>query len=269
MTLKPNQLLEKYRRNMAGKVRSFRLARRWTQAELAARLGISQGRLSELERGDGSFSAEQLVVLLQVFNVTIAELVAERPAAEEGLQNTLARLGAKHLVEAPDVLPSDWVDDVERSIREALATGVPRLVTALAPVLVRHVERVNVVKLRAALAEVGIQRRLDWLLENVLAAIEIELRDERLPRSITQSYRRVQTELELARAFVSPRSADGEGILEGEPRRYDLLDPQVRTMETANDLLASASPIAKRWGIITALTERDFADALRAARVAV
>lgn len=262
MPAKKRELLEDFRRAIARSVRRLRLERGWTQAELASVLGVSQGRLSELERGDGSFSAEQVLVVLREFNVTIAELVDQRPDPEAALQNALARLGATHLVESRDVLPANWSDDLERTIREALASGSPRLVTALAPVLAKNVERLNLLKLRSGLAEIGIHRRLDWLLDSTLGAIARELRDEQLPRAVAQSYRRVQTELELFRAFVpSPEGARAE-----EPRPFDLLDAQIRSRQTAEGLIASASPSARRWGIITALTEDDFVEALRASR---
>ena len=48
------------------------------------------------------------------------------------------------------------------SIREALVLGTPRLVTALAPALVRN-ERVNLKKLELELAKVGLEKRLGWV----------------------------------------------------------------------------------------------------------
>ena len=65
-----------------------------SQAELAQKLGLSQSRLSELENGAGSFSAEQLVLLLQVFNVTVENFAHRRQRSHtDTLQNALARLG--------------------------------------------------------------------------------------------------------------------------------------------------------------------------------
>ena len=60
-----NQLedLSKTRQQIAAKVRELRRARRWTQAELAGHLQLSQNRLSDIERGDGSFTAEQFLLL--------------------------------------------------------------------------------------------------------------------------------------------------------------------------------------------------------------
>jgi transcriptional regulator with XRE-family HTH domain len=57
------------RLQISTKVRDLHTGRRWTQAELAKPLGRSQARLSEVERGQGSFSAEQLLEILRLFNV--------------------------------------------------------------------------------------------------------------------------------------------------------------------------------------------------------
>jgi transcriptional regulator with XRE-family HTH domain len=65
MSIKRNKTKER----IARKVRELRKQRRWTQAELARRLGLSQSRLSEIERGAGSFSAEQFLTILSLFNV--------------------------------------------------------------------------------------------------------------------------------------------------------------------------------------------------------
>lgn len=44
-------------------LQSTRKSRKWSQAQLAARLGLSQNRLSELERNPGTLSVEQLLAL--------------------------------------------------------------------------------------------------------------------------------------------------------------------------------------------------------------
>src|SRR4051812_19664007 len=127
--------LEKERVAIARKVRALRTARQWTQAELAARLGLSQSRLSEIERGAGSFTAEQFLEILRLFNVTPDDFVTVEHAGDQALQNALARLGARQLRESPDVLPSERLREVDRVLREVLSSAEsPRLVTALAPV---------------------------------------------------------------------------------------------------------------------------------------
>src|SRR5262245_35987584 len=64
--------LNNIRQAVAKRVRALRTERRFTQSELAARMGLSQGRLSQIERGDGSFTAEQFLLLLRLFNVPVS-----------------------------------------------------------------------------------------------------------------------------------------------------------------------------------------------------
>lgn len=256
-----NAKLSKIQLTIGRRVRELRLGRRWTQAELASELGLSQGRLSELERGEGSFTAEQLVVILQLFNVGAAELATgARSEPEAEVQNVLARLGATHLQERADVLASSRVEDVAGAIREALALGSPRLVTALAPVLVNNLARLNLPKLRSDLTEAGIQRRLDWVIDNTLEAIAAELRDHTLSREDIQRYRQAQVELDIFRAFSPP------------PRgkvRPDVLDRYIRSKETLTEVQSSSSPASRRWGVVTAIVPDDFAAALKESRARV
>lgn len=51
----PSSSLDKLRIRVGKRVRELRHARRWTQVELARQLDVSQGRLSEIEAGKGSF----------------------------------------------------------------------------------------------------------------------------------------------------------------------------------------------------------------------
>ena len=62
---------EQHRSKIARKVKTLREEKRWTQAELSGRLGLSQSRLSEIERGQGSFTAEQFLTILKLFNVPV------------------------------------------------------------------------------------------------------------------------------------------------------------------------------------------------------
>jgi HTH-type transcriptional regulator/antitoxin HipB len=248
------------RKDVAAKVRELRRARRWTQAELASRLGLSQSRLSELERGAGSFTAEQLLVLARLFNVPPSEFVPRKPADELApLQNALVRFGASHLLEREDVTPDESLD-VTRAIREALVSGVPRFITSLGPVLVRQIDRVSLTKLHATLADVGFQRRLAWLVENTVAALRSELTAS-LPRPWAKRYRRAILVLGTALEEADARR-------QGKPAT-DLLDPDIRSARTRRQIEASSSRISRRWGIVSALQPEDFVRALRGSRVAL
>ena len=55
---------------LARQVRERRLVRRWTQGELAKRLGSSQSRVAKLEAGDPSVSVDLLLRSLFVMGAT-------------------------------------------------------------------------------------------------------------------------------------------------------------------------------------------------------
>lgn len=255
----PRDPLEPTRLEIASKVRDLRKARRWTQAELAQRLRLSQNRLSEIERGAGSFTAEQLLVILKLFNVPVAHFASEGERDDlAALQNALARLGALHLQESEEVLPSERLSDVNDVVREAIVSGSPRLLTAVAPVLVRNADRVSLRKIDARLTDAGLDSRLSWIVDNTLEALRTEL-DASLPRPWAQLYRRAEVVLETFQESADARSK--------RPAGPDLLDAQIRTKKSLDEVRASSSPISRRWGIVTGLRPADFATALKAARV--
>jgi hypothetical protein len=70
----------------------------------------SQSRLSEIESGGGSFTAEQFLLLLRLLTVGARHFSSERRDMDAELQNALTRLGADHLQEVPDVLPSERLE---------------------------------------------------------------------------------------------------------------------------------------------------------------
>ena len=245
---------------IAEKVRALRKARGWTQAEVARRLGLSQARLSEIENGDGTFTAEQFLDILKLFNVAIDHFTSQTRDTTADLQNALIRLGAHHLQERADGLPTTALEDLTTVLHEALVSGAPRLITAVAPVLVLHIDQLNLNAVRAKLASIGLQRRLDWLLDNTCQAVQEELRDAP-PRVWAQRYRRAELVLETALDFVKEHAVPSQ---KGSP---DILDGNIRSKATLRDLLASSSEVSRRWGIATALQPHDFTTALRAARV--
>jgi len=138
-------------------------------------------------------------------------------------------------------------------------TWEPRLISGLAPVIVLHIDELSADAVRSRLAPVGLQRRLDWLLDNTLHAVEDELRHA-LPRPWAQRYRRAHVVLEAALDFAKERRLPSPG---SPP---DILDGHIRTKATLKEVIGSSSEISRRWGIATALQPRDFVEALRAAR---
>lgn len=254
------QAFEKTRLQVARRVRELRSARKWTQGELASRLNISQGRLSELERGQASFTAEQFLELLALFNVSAADFAPRPRDHDRELQNALARQGALHLRESAGIVPSERFEQVDAVVRETLVAQAPRQIAALAPVLVSNIDHLNLQKLQLDLSRVGLDRRLAWVVDNTVEAIRRELPD--LPEGPwTEPYRRAALILGLFRDSVDatvPRW-DRNSIV-------DVVEPGLVTKQTFDELLAECSPVSLRWGVLSSLQVQDFVDALRDAR---
>ncbi len=222
---------------------------------MASHLGVSQGRLSQLERGEGSFTAEQFLTVLELFNVGASEFVVRptEPGAE--LQNVLARLGAGHLQES-SVLPSERIEEVNDAVRETLVSAdAARLVTALAPVLIIHSDSLNLHKLEMDLRRIGLAHRLTWLIENILCAIDLArpLAIPRLQRARRRARAIFESYLETAQQPETPE------------RSPDLLDANIRSTQTRLQVQAASSDISKRRQIVTAIQPTDFVTALEAA----
>jgi transcriptional regulator with XRE-family HTH domain len=249
------------RAELAKKVRDLRVARQWTQSELAHRLGLSQNRLSEIERGAGSFTAEQFLAILQLFNVTTNHFEPAQPAADASVQNALARLGATQLIEEAGLLPSERLRDAQNVVLEVLvAPDSPRWVTALAPVLVQNADTLQLSKISRSLAELGLAHRLGWVVDNTLGAIAEDYQDA--SRARQRTYRRAEVVL---RPFLEHANAARRTE---EARVLDVLDRDIRSPRSLARAHDEASMLARRWGIASALTPTDFVEALRGARAA-
>jgi len=242
--------LERSRRYISKKVRALRLEKGWSQGILAEKLALSQSRLSEIETGDGSFSAEQFLLLLKLFDVTASDFTTEVRDSKLELQQALARFGAIHLYQ-PEVLPSEQLAEIGEVVREALIDGSPRIVTAVAPILLLRNDLLNLRKLHAQLAELGFERRLPWVIANTLEAIQrkyvggVEVND----------LHRYTAPLELFLEFFNERPIAG-----GTPP--DIIDSSIRTKKTVDEVQRGASALSKQWGIVTTLTPDDFIAAL-------
>jgi transcriptional regulator with XRE-family HTH domain len=261
--VKRSDSLHRSRKKIATKVRELRLARSLTQHELAKRLDISQNRLSEIEHGGGSFTAEQFLELLRLFNVTASDFVEDARDPYLELQNALARLGATHLHESA-IVGSAVLEEVHDVVREALLDGSPRLVTALAPVLAHHAASLNLPKLYAALHELGLERRLAWVVENTLVALDVLANES---GSSAKGWSKLKRHAEVPfRLFVDLVGLRGEAP--GWKRGPDPLDRTIRSLRTLEEVKRSASKPSERWGIATSLQPDDFVQALRASRAA-
>lgn len=239
------------------RVRLLRLERRWSQAMLGEELGLSQGRLSQVERGHASLSAGQFLRVLRLFNVGVEAFDAPPTVDASPVQNALARLGASHLVEARLLVPSPLNEPLEVLLAVLLHPESPRHVAALAPVLVANVDRISLAEAATRLATFGRARRLGWLLETVAAVLEGE--PLATASALRRQRQRTQTAIRvfLQSAMIVPPSADAP---------VDLFDPDIRSVATAERVVAEASAEARRWRVATRLRSADFRKALRAAR---
>lgn len=246
------------------RVRNLRFERNWTQAKLAALLGISQGYLSQIERGRGAFTAAQLLLILQKFNVPVDYFSSTRPDPDAQIQNALARQGATHLVES-DILPSEKLRNATTSIREALISAdSSRQITAIAPVIVENIGQINLSRLRSEFAELGLENRLYWAIESTREAIRRES-NELLSREWRLKYRRAELIIanHFAAQFVSGLSPTPDP---DKPAAFDILDPEISSRESVEEIKENLSEIARRWRILTRLEVDDFVRALRSAR---
>ncbi len=254
--------LIKTRNNISEKVRELRIQRKLTQKELAAQLGLSQSRLSEIEQGKGSFTAEQFLLILKMFNVPTGyfsiEPVEDSSAA---LQNALARLGAKNLVENSHLIPDEQLEDLSVSIREVLLSSSPRLLTALGPVLIANVERLHLEHIFHGNETTRLQRRLAWVVENVYEALGMILQ-----RPVVRKYRRRfrRTEILLSQFLDQVYDQLIEDGVQSIGGAEDIVDKDIRSTKTRQEVTASRSEVSQRWGILSALQPADFEAVIRA-----
>jgi transcriptional regulator with XRE-family HTH domain len=255
--------LEIDRISIGRRLRELREQRLLTQKEVAEQLGVPQGRFSEIESGKRSLSAEQFLAILRLFNVPVSEFSSTPSSYDATIQNTIARLGANHLAEDPSVLPSELGSSIVDAIRETLSYGNPRLLTALAPVIVRWVDAISLERLYLKSTEVGLERRLGWLLENTLEGLRVEL--AATSASLwTRQYRRAEIVLRPFLDYLTEQVSKGHRFTE---TIFDVLDKDIRSEKTLASVVEHASAPSKKWRIWTRLQPRDFAHALSESRL--
>lgn len=241
---------------IARKVKALRRARGLTQRHLAELLNLSQSRLSEIESGQGSFSAEQFLQILRFFNVQVSHFDEGGRDPSASLQKALARLGATHLVEDPGLLPSEHLDQADAVIREILVEGGPaRSMTALAPVLVSQIYRVNLNKLFAQMKDYGLECRFGWLVENVLLAVQGACEQE-LPRPFATQLRKAEAVLQNFHGWLLAH------IELDRQMTPDTLGMPILSARTRIELTSEASAPSTRWNILTSIQVGDFTKAI-------
>jgi transcriptional regulator with XRE-family HTH domain len=92
------------------KIRQIRKSRHLTQADLAARIGVTQSDLSRMENGEYKVGLDTLFKILMVFELSVSHFF-EEPSAEAAVPR--------------DVAPfEDWAalpDETRREVREFIA----------------------------------------------------------------------------------------------------------------------------------------------------
>jgi transcriptional regulator with XRE-family HTH domain len=254
---------DKIRLEIVEKIRRLRQKNHWTQVRLARLLGLSQNRLSEIERGHGSFSAEQFLLILKIFNAPLRHFSSAPTVSEEKqLQNAIARFGASPLRENRDLLPTEKLENATAVIREVLTSSAnPRQITALAPLIVKQPNSVGLNNLRLSFLGVGRINRLGWLFESTLTAVKNELQADALPRQWKDRYHRTAVLLENILHYP------GFTVRPFQKNSGDPLEPEVlQSQEAFEETKTSRDQIAKKWGVVTRIKTEDFVHALKGTR---
>lgn len=245
------------RHSIAGGLRAARLRRELTQAQLAEQLGMSQARLSEIERGTASLTAEQFVLALKLFHLPLSSFVAGTDADPNAeLRTALHHHGAHHLRASDEVVIPAHLEDVRAVVVETLISGEPRLIAALGPVLVLNADSFDMRRAYHDLVRLGVGARLGWLLDNLCDALADASLDA-LPLPARRQIRRAVARLE---PWIE-RIANTE-FPEGRDRREDLLDASIRSRAAAARLKRNTSEISHDWGVVSALGPDDFSNAV-------
>lgn len=238
-------------------LRALRKGRGLAQEDLSKILGISQSTLSEIELGQSSLSAEQFIQVLKFFNVPASHFDSTPGASSGALQKALVAHGATHLVEDPDLLPSEHLVRVDEVVRETLVAGEnPRALTALAPVIIRNIGQINLPKLFVSFKEFKLEQRYGWLIDNILGAISLTLKD--VPPG-KQALALVKAE-NVLRQHRDRFCADGTI---GGPLEEDYLGVPIASARTKNEVLRNRSEVSRAWHILTTLQVEDFAKAIK------
>ena len=243
------------------KVRDLRKGRGLSQGDLGKVLGLSQSSLSEIELGQSSLSAEQFIQILKFFNVPASQFDPAPGDSGGALQKALAAHGATHLVEDPNLLPSEHLARVDVIVRETLVAGEnPRALTALAPVIIGNIGRLNLPQLFVRFKEFNLENRYGWLIDNVLAAIALTLKDPQ-PRKQALALSKAGNVLQHHRDHFRPRDTTRD--LHDE----DYLGVPIASPKTKNEILRNRSEISKDWNILTTIQVEDFAKAIKESHV--
>jgi transcriptional regulator with XRE-family HTH domain len=255
--------LRRLKARIGPEVRRLRMERRWTLAELAGRLGLSVSRLSEIERGDGSFSAEHLLVIFELFHVGPEHFPPRSDGCDPvigSLQIALHRLGAVHLTSVENAVLRQEHERAAPVVQGVLIEHPSaRFLTSLPPVLIARADQISFPSVQHAVVQAGVPHRWGWLLEHFVDALDAVQGGVGSVRWRRAS-KRAQT---VAESFLPsvPRPE--------EDAPYDLLDPDLRSTSGVRDAEERASGIDRRWRVLSRLRTVDFVQPLEVLRDAI
>lgn len=249
--------LDIYQKSISEAIRSIRRRHQWTQGQLCKVLGISQPQLSAIEHKRCSLTAEQFLVFLQTFNLSLSDVLllkSEDPSIP--LRHSLQRLGAHHLGWDPAIPVANQLEDVYDVVLETLVT-VPTSdhVCALAPVIVRHVRDMNIDAIGMRLFDLGLDGRIWWVVEGTLWAVRSRMRWF-LPREFSKLYKKAVEKLERK----SKTSNQFFSMRRGYP--VDILEWEGRSSRAIEELKRKRDSLAERWRIVTPIRVEDFTQSL-------
>lgn len=255
-----------YREGVSEGLKKIRHQRRLNQKECARLLGLSQAQFSKIENAQSSLTAEQLLFLLNYFNLPLSYFIKTQNVQSMNdesvaLQNALIRLGANHLVEKQNVFVPESFNNINEVIFQVLAIyPSARLITGLAPVFVKSFNKINFLHIENKLLEKnGCVNRLWWFVESALQSIEKRLKQPVSYRKLVSQYRRAQVLLFSQLQFKLNRIQKVESLPE------DILDTSVGSEKTLHLVRDQRDKLAKKWSVVTGIKLSDFEDALKQA----
>jgi transcriptional regulator with XRE-family HTH domain len=247
---------------IAAGLQKLRKERRVTQSELAESLGLSQSQLSKIENGQGSLTAEQLVWLLQNYSLSLGYFVAPenkaKPEENSPLQNALVNLGASHLRTVPGVAIPERLESPETAIVETLIEGSSRLITALAPVIARQCEKINLQRIAQQLRTYafGAQYRIWWVVDGTYQALGGRLNEPYLPSDLHRLYQK-------AFLLLERKKLDVGHVQEQLTDQEDELDQNLISERTIQLVKQNRDKLAHHWHIVTRIKKSGFEQALK------
>lgn len=250
--------LENYKNQIGTAIKQARLSRKLTQREVAYLIDLSQSRYSEIENGKGSFTAEQMVVLMAKFNLSISDII-KLSSKEKMLerQKSLAYYGADYLLEDEEIPPTRKRQNLTDFIRDILMgidmTG--REIAALAPIIVKDIDEINFYKLQSEFVGTGLKGRVPWLFENTIQAIEIEQQNDKLSN---ESKKILLWATPKLKAFLD---AFEKSITLTDKDPEDSFSSKI-SEKTWHDLEKERTEISKKWKIMSRLSPLDFSKAI-------